>query len=63
VSVVFYGCETWSLILREERRIRLSENRVLRVILGPKRDEWSGENTIMKRFMICNAHPILLNKL
>ena len=38
-----YGCETWSLILREERRIRVSENRVLRRIFGPRRDEVTGE--------------------
>jgi hypothetical protein len=37
--VVLYGCETWSLTLREERRLRVFENRVLRKILGPKRDE------------------------
>jgi hypothetical protein len=34
-----YGCETWSLTLREERRLRVFENRVLRRIFGPKRDE------------------------
>jgi hypothetical protein len=38
-----YGCETWSLALREERRLRVSENRVLRRVFGPKRDEVSGE--------------------
>jgi hypothetical protein len=38
-----YGCETWSLTLREERRLRVFENRVLRRILGPKRDEVTGE--------------------
>ena len=36
---VFYGCETWSLTLREECRLRVSENRVLTRIFGPKRDE------------------------
>jgi hypothetical protein len=36
--VVLCGCETWSLILREERRRRVFENRVLRRIFGPKRD-------------------------
>jgi hypothetical protein len=41
--VVLYGCETWSLTLREERRLRESENRVLRRVLGPKRDEVTGE--------------------
>ena len=43
MPVVLYGCETWSLTLREERRLRLFENRVLRRIFGPKRDEVTGE--------------------
>jgi len=38
-----YGIETWSLTLREERRLRVFENRVLRRIFGPKRDEVTGE--------------------
>jgi len=38
-----YGCETLSLTLREERRLKVSENRVLRRIFGPKRDEVIGE--------------------
>jgi hypothetical protein len=37
--VVLYGCETWSLTLREERRLRLFEDTVLRRLFGPKRDE------------------------
>jgi hypothetical protein len=37
--VVLYGCKTWSLTLREEHRLRAFENRVLRRIFGPKRDE------------------------
>ena len=41
--VVLYGCETMSLTLREERRIRVSGNRVLRRIFEPKRDEVAGE--------------------
>jgi hypothetical protein len=41
LPVVLYGCETWPLILREEYRMRVSENRVLR-IFGPKRDELPG---------------------
>ena len=41
--VVLYGCETWSLTLKEERWLRVSENRVLRRIFGPKRDEVTGE--------------------
>jgi len=40
---VFYGCGTWSLTLREERRLRVFENRVLRRIFGPMRDEVTGE--------------------
>ena len=43
LPVVLYACETWSLTLREERRPRVFENRVLRRILGPKRDEVTGE--------------------
>jgi hypothetical protein len=43
LSVVQYGFETWSLALREERRLRVFENRVLRRIFGPKRDEVRGE--------------------
>jgi len=38
-----YGCETWSLTLREERKLRVFENRVLRRIFGPRRDEVTGE--------------------
>ena len=41
--LVLYGCETWSLTLREERRLRVSENRMLRRVFGPKRDEVTGE--------------------
>jgi hypothetical protein len=40
--VVLYWCETWSLILREEHRLRVFENRVLRRIFGPKRDDVTG---------------------
>ena len=43
LPVVLYGCETWSLTLREERRLRVYENRVLRRVFGPKRDEVTGE--------------------
>jgi hypothetical protein len=39
--VILYGCETWSLTLREEHRLRVIENKVLR-IFGPKRDEMTG---------------------
>jgi hypothetical protein len=43
LPVVLYGCETWSLTLREEHGLRVFENRVLRRIFGPKRDEVTGE--------------------
>jgi hypothetical protein len=43
LPVVLYGCENWSLIFREDRRLRLFENRVLRRIFGPERDEVTGE--------------------
>jgi hypothetical protein len=42
MSVVLYGCETGSLTLREEHRLRVFGNRVLRRIFGPKRDEVTG---------------------
>jgi hypothetical protein len=42
LPVVLYGCETWSLTLREKHRLRVFENRVLRRIFGPKRDEVTG---------------------
>jgi len=58
LPVVLYGCETWSLTLWEESRQRLFENRVLRRIFGPKRDEVneSGGSYLMKNLMICTPH-------
>jgi len=43
LPVVLYGCETWSLIFREEHRPRVFENRVLKRIFLPKRDKMTGE--------------------
>jgi hypothetical protein len=43
LPMVPYGCETWSLALREEHRLEVFDNRVLRRIFGPKRDEVRGE--------------------
>jgi hypothetical protein len=37
LPIVLYGCETWSLTLREEQRLKVSENRILRRVFGPKR--------------------------
>jgi hypothetical protein len=42
LPIVMYGCETWSLTLREEHRLRVSENRVLRRVFGSSRDEVMG---------------------
>jgi hypothetical protein len=43
LPVVLYGCEAWSLTLKEEHRLRVFESRVLRRLSGPKRDEVTGE--------------------
>jgi len=58
---VLYGCETWSLTLREERRLRVFENRMRRRKFGPRRDEVTGGggggNYIMS-LMTCTPHQI-----
>jgi hypothetical protein len=58
LPVFLYGCKTWSLTLREEHRLRVFENRVLRRVFGLKRDEvmgkwrkWHNEN-----FITCTSH-------
>jgi hypothetical protein len=58
--VVLYGCETWSLTLREEHRLRVFENRVLRGIFGPKRDAVLevGERCIMRSFITCTVRQV-----
>ena len=56
LAVVVYGCETWSLTLREEHRLRVFENKVLRKIYGADRDEITGEwrkLCIMQSYMYC----------
>ena len=59
LPVVLYGCKTWSLTLREECRLRVFENRILRRIFGPKRDEnGSGEGSKMRNFIVCTVHLI-----
>jgi hypothetical protein len=62
--VVLYGCETWFLTLREEYRPRVFENRVLRRLFGPARDEVTGEwgSCTMGRFIICIHDQILLGR-
>ena len=60
LPLVLYGCETWSLTLREERRLRGFENRVLRRIFGAKRGEVTGEwRKQHNESLMCTAHQIL----
>jgi hypothetical protein len=61
LPVVLYGCETWSLATGEEHRLRVSENRVLRNIFGPKSQELNhGENCIIMNFTVCILRRMLL---
>ena len=61
LPVVLYGCDTWSVTLREERRPRACEKRVLRRIFWPKRDEARGEWRKLHddELMISTRHPVL----
>jgi hypothetical protein len=58
LPVVFYGCETWSLNLREERRLRVFENGVLRRIFGPKMDELAGEWRKLHNEKLNDLYPL-----
>jgi len=60
LSVVLYGCETWSVTLREEYRLRIFVHRVLGNVFEPKRDEVleTVENGIMRNCMICTPNHI-----
>jgi len=62
LPVALYGCETWSLTLREERRLRIFENRVLRRTFGLKKDvvTRNGENYLMRSLMNFTHHPIVI---
>jgi hypothetical protein len=62
LPVVLYGCETWPLTLREESRLRVTENRVLRKIFGNIRmqGQQGRKNCIMRSFIIYTLHRILL---
>jgi len=63
-SVVLYGCETWSLVLRQELKLRMFENRVLRKVFGPKKKEVTGsiEDYITRSFVSCNRNKILFSR-
>jgi hypothetical protein len=56
LPVVLYGCETWSLTLREEHRLRVFRNRVLRGIFGPTRDEVTGERRKLHNGELLNLY-------
>ena len=58
---LFLGCVTWSLTFREEPRLRMFKNRVLRRIFWSKRDEvtGNGENYIKSSLIICTSHQML----
>jgi hypothetical protein len=56
LPVVLYECETWSLTLREECRRRVFENRVLRRVFGPKRDEGTGDWRQLHNEELNNMH-------
>jgi hypothetical protein len=55
--VVLYGCENWSVTLREEFRLRVFENRVLRRIFGPKKDEITGKR---RRLYVLYSSPKII---
>ena len=59
--LVLYGCETWSVTLREEHRVRVFANRVRRRIFGPKTDEVTGEWRKLRNEKLNNLYcsPIL----
>jgi hypothetical protein len=57
---VSYGCGTWSLTLTEEHGLSVLGNRVPRRIFGPKKEELAGEDGIMRSFITCTLHQILL---
>jgi len=60
LAVVLYGCETWSLTLRRESRLRVFENRVLSRIFGPRRKEVAKEwRKIHNEELTFTPHPIL----
>jgi hypothetical protein len=62
LPVVLYGCETWSPTLRGECKLSVFENRVLRKIFGPKRDEVTGEGRRLhnKELYALYSSPIII---
>ena len=61
LPVVLYGCETWSLTLREECWLKLFENRILRRIFGPKKDEkWEWRRLHSEELYSLYSSPIIV---
>jgi hypothetical protein len=63
LPLVLYGCEPWFLTLREEHRLRVFENRVLRRIFGPKRDEEAGDWRTLNNeelYNLCSSPSIII---
>jgi hypothetical protein len=60
LPVVLYGCKTWSLTLRKEHRLRVSENKVLRRIFGQKTDEVMGERRKLHNDHILYSSPNII---
>jgi hypothetical protein len=58
LPVVLYGCETWSVTLREEHRLRVFENRVLKRISGPQRDEVTAQSRKLHNRKLHNLHSL-----
>jgi hypothetical protein len=58
LPLVLYAYETWSLTLREEHRLRVFENRVLRRIFGPKRDEVTGDGRKLHNEELHNLYSL-----
>jgi hypothetical protein len=60
LPVVLYGCETWSITLTEERRLRVFETRVLRRVFGTNEDKitGTGEDCIRMNFTFCTSYQI-----
>jgi hypothetical protein len=60
ISVVLYRCETWSLTVREEHKLRVFENRALRRIFGPKRDRVTGgwRKLLTRNSIICTLRQV-----
>jgi len=58
LPVVSFGCAAWSLTLSEKRRLRVLENRVLRKIFGPGRDEVTGECRRLHNEELCDLYAL-----